>query len=279
MDIKNIVNEQFKKSVGKKEISFKTDINDMTLSSYLFIKENTDKLFVILNGALDRSRTGCLTYHRYSWHSLFDGSVLYIADPTLFKYESLSLSWYMGDKYTSIYPYLEKLVLNVAQNLNISSSKTIIYGSSGGGFSALQLASYLGNDTLAVCINPQTNILKYVETARDNFLAQCFSASIYDRSTLTNNHRFNAIKNIKICNTKVLYVQNETDVFHVKNHFNPLIRELDITDWTKTFTVDKSNKSRIQVLWYVHESGHAAEPKESLPEILKAVDYMIEKVR
>ncbi|OSI08051.1 Uncharacterised protein [Neisseria animaloris] len=279
MNISNYAKEKLQSSLGKSEVSFKYEINDMPLSSYLYKKESSDKLFVILNGALDRNRTTALTYHRYSWHPLFDGSVLYIADPTLFKHSSISLAWYMGDKYTPLYPYLKDFILSVASGLNISTSKLVLYGSSGGGFSAIQLASFIASGALAVCINPQTNIIKYVETNRDPFLAQCFSASWNDHQELSKNHRFNAIENVKLNNTKILYIQNETDNFHVKHHFEPFITQLGITNWQKNFEIDEENQSRVQVLWYKHESGHAAEPKECMPEIMRAINYMIDKVK
>ncbi|WP_386693734.1 hypothetical protein [Lonepinella sp. MS14435] len=274
-NIKTYVDSKFLIDSDKREISFKYDINDMHLSSYLYIKNNTNKLFVVLNGALGNNRTTALTYQRYSWHPLFSGSVLYIADPTLFKYDLLSLGWYMGDKYTPIYPYLVDFILAVCENLKLQPSNVILYGSSGGGFSALQLASYIGNKALAVAINPQTNIIEYPYNHRDNFLAQCFSASKNDYEMLSSNRHFNAIENIKMNNTKILYIQNDLDTFHVKHHFYPLIEAMDIQHWKKTFTIDEENKSNIQILWYSHESGHAAEPKESLPEIMTAIDYMV----
>ena len=279
MNISSLVDLKFKELANKSEISFKIQINDMPLSSYLYIKKDSNKLFVVLNGALEKNRKTNLTYQRYSWHPLFDGSVLYIADPTLFKYTSLSLAWYMGDKYTPLHGYLAEFALAVAKNLDIDIHHLVFYGSSGGGFTALQLASYVANGSVAVSINPQTNIMKYVDTNRDPFLAQCFSVSLNDHEELSRNHRFNAIENIKINNTKVLFIQNKTDVFHVTNHFEPLIADLNIKDWTKTFTVDKNNASRVQVLWYEHESGHGAEPKDFVPQIMSAVDYMINEVK
>lgn len=279
MNITSYVNSQFELNGQKSEISFKYQINDFPLSSYLYRKQDGRKLFVVLNGALERARKTNLTYQRYSWHPLFDGHVLYIADPTLFKYTSLSLAWYMGDKFTPLHGYLVDFVLSIAKNLNIERDHIVFYGSSGGGFTAMQLASYVSYGAVAVSINPQTSIMKYVDTNRDPFLAQCFSVSLNDYEDLARNHRFNAIENIKLNKTKVLLVQNETDVFHVKHHFEPLVNELDIKNWEKTFAVDVNNKSRVQILWYSHESGHGAEQKDSVPEIMNAIDYMIDVVK
>ncbi len=272
--MRKFVDKKFSDSVGKGEISFKLQVNDLPVSSYLYIKPGSDRLFVCLNGALDRGRTTSLTYHRYSWHPLFPGSVLYIADPTLFKYEDLSLAWYVGDKYTPIDGFLRDFVLAVAENLGVSRKRIVTYGSSGGGFAALQLGAGI-EDGVAVCINPQTNIMKYVEKDRDGFLLRCFSAGAEDFSVVNGNSRFNAIKRLGDSDVRVLYVQNETDTFHVKNHFEPFVSVLGVSGWKKTFTIDQENTSRVQVLWYSHESGHAAEPKESVPDIMKALDLMM----
>ncbi|WP_432785369.1 hypothetical protein AAEX37_02215 [Oligella sp. MSHR50489EDL] len=280
MNVVNYVYSQFKVGGEKSELSFKYQINDFPLSAYLYRKQKSKKLFVILNGALEKKRETSLVYHRYSWHPLFDGDVLYIADPTLFKYTDLFLAWYMGDKYTPLYEYLVDFVLSVASNLNIQRNQIVFYGSSGGGFTAIQLASHLSHGAVAVGINPQTNILEYYSArARECFLARCFSASLNDYEALYRNHRFNAIENIKLNNTKVLLVQNEMDIEHVKHHFEPAIKELGVKNWEKTFAVDSGNTSRVQVLWYSHESGHGAEQKDSVPEIMKAVDYMINEVK
>lgn len=281
MNIKNYVKKQFDNLNGKSEISFKYQFNDLMMSSYAYLKSNANKLFVVLNGALDRDTNDFFVYHRYSWHPLFSGHVLYISDPTLSKYGKygLRLAWYMGDRYTPLYPCLKEFIEQVAESLNLPLNRVVFYGSSGGGFSAIQLASYLGGDSLAVSINPQTNILKYEEDKVYQFLKYTLSATMEERQILSLNYRFNAIEHVKLNNTKVLYIQNSKDNFHVKNHFEPFIKELGVTNWQKTYSIDTENSSRIQVLWYNHESGHGAELKESFPEIMNAVEYMIAKVK
>lgn len=81
------------------DVSFKTPLEEgACFYSHLFIKRKSRKLYVIFNGALSSDRETSYLFHRYSWHSMFDGSVLYIADPTLIKHRDLNLAWYSGIK-------------------------------------------------------------------------------------------------------------------------------------------------------------------------------------
>ena len=274
MYIKSLVEEKFKTLNNKKEISFKFYINKMLLSAYCYIKPNADKLFIVLNGALDREKTkDGIIYHRYSWVEHFDGHVLFIADPTLTLYKDINLAWYMGDKYTPLYETLAMFITECANNLNCEYIVT--YGSSGGGFASMQLACLLDDNAMAVAVNPQTNIIKWFEDGRDSFLSDCFSTKLNEIKFLNDNSRFNAIKNIKENKPKILYIQNAQDKWHVKNHFEPLLKELNITGWSKTFELDKHNKSFLQILWYDHPSGHGAELKEHMPIIMNSINLML----
>ncbi|AGQ25922.1 TPA: hypothetical protein PW671_001717 [Mannheimia haemolytica] len=259
-----------------KEISFKAVINDLNFSSCLYIKPNTSKLYVILNGALIKEPRNPLIYHRHSWHLEFDGSVLYIADPTLFKYESINLAWYVGDKDTDLYPYLAEFVTSVATHLNVETDHIVTYGSSGGGFAALQLGARIGNGVVTVCINPQTNIMKYVPSYRNAFLNACFDFNAEEYDSLSNQEKFNALVLLKENTSKILYIQNTQDEFHHKWHFLPFLelKGIDLSEIEKTHWREQQSKD-VKVILYSHESGHAAEPKEMIPEILSAVDQLI----
>lgn len=272
MRIEEYIDLQFKETVVK-EKSFRYKVNDMEIVSYLYIKPNTNRLFVMLNGALTNEKRGLPIYHRYTWHSLFNGSVLYVADPTLLKYKELSLAWYLGDKFTYLMPYLRQLVISIAKQLGLDTHQIITYGSSGGGFASLQLASEIGGNALSVCINPQTNILNY--EPKVDFLSQCFGCLCNEQKPLNQNSRFNAILNVQINNTKVLFIQNEFDVFHVQNHFQPFVKALNV-QYDLSDKIDENNQSRIQVYWYKDEkTGHGPETKEMLPHIMDYVEHML----
>src|SRR5690625_3097942 len=60
-----------------------------------FVKRQSNRLLVILHGALDRNK---FTLPRFEYkRSLkdFRGSILFVQDPTLYTHEQLSLGWYV----------------------------------------------------------------------------------------------------------------------------------------------------------------------------------------
>ncbi|MDY4312259.1 hypothetical protein SOX05_20535 [Pseudomonas putida] len=124
-------------------------------------KPDTEYLYVFLNGSRGEDLNSFAPiprFGRWSWHQLFNGSTLFIEDPMLYKYETLNLGWYYG---TSDVDYLES-TLNIVKAVQkkINAAKIIFYGSSGGGYAALQLAARLP-DSFAISINPQTQLFKW----------------------------------------------------------------------------------------------------------------------
>lgn len=256
------------------EIEFKYPLKEGgELYAHLFIKSKSKKLYVIFNGALSADRKSSFLFQRYSWHSIFDGSVLYITDPTLIKYPQLTLAWYSGIRDFDFLDFVVHLVFRVQDALG--SSQIITYGSSGGGYTALQVASRIGEEATAVSINPQTSILAYETNPVNLFFATCFGIS-NTRSCYEylNSFRFNAIKAVKNSQCKVLYIQNTRDVFHVKRHYIPFMRECGISEHQWKQVISDQDNRRIKSYLYSHVSGHGAEPKSLVSEIIDMVDFI-----
>lgn len=260
---------------NKEEISFKEIVDDYEFSSYLYQKKNAKKLFIILNGALDQDRTSSNIYHRWSWNNLFDGSVLYIADPTLFKYKEVNLAWYIGDKDNQFHEFIKDFILKIAKKLDVNLSQIVLYGSSGGGFAALKLAGMIGNGALAVAVNPQVKVFNYKKEYVDKYLHICWSKM--DVKKIQARNEFDSLKSIQNSSCRVLFIQNLEDKFHYINHFIPFLEKFNIFSPDPKLSIEKQN-SRIRYMIYDHPSGHAAEPKEMLTEILKNIEYILENV-
>ena len=110
------------------------------------------KLYVFLNS----SRLGGSTiFHRWSWYSFIDGSMLNIDDPMYKEYEGLYTGFYYG---TWDVNYRE-LVCDIAKKfVDIHGFEEVIfYGSSSGGSAAIQCACYL-DGSKTIVINPQIKI-------------------------------------------------------------------------------------------------------------------------
>ncbi|WHH52218.1 hypothetical protein QFA96_07580 [Pseudomonas sp. Ap32] len=139
--------------------------NDARFDCLFHEKPDTEYLYVFLNGSRGedlKSFAPIPRFGRWSWHQLFNGSTLFIEDPMLYKYETLNLGWYYG---TAEDDYLDA-TLNIVKSvqMKIGAAKVIFYGSSGGGYAALQLAARL-SDSFAISINPQTQLFKWGSAA------------------------------------------------------------------------------------------------------------------
>src|SRR5699024_7620338 len=75
----------------------------------LFVKRRSSKLLIVFHGALNRDE---YTLPRFEYKSSlkdFDGSILFLQDPTLYLHKRLGLGWYIGtdtDDGHSIISYL-----------------------------------------------------------------------------------------------------------------------------------------------------------------------------
>lgn len=184
-------------------------------------KKNSEYLYVFLNGSRGETPDKFAPlprFGRWSWHELFNGSTLYIEDPMLYKYNDLNLGWYYGTEETS---YLD-LTLNIVKSIvkKTGNPKVIFYGSSGGGYAALHLASMLPH-SFAISINPQI--------ALDQWGSASDFSRITDIDLLANDkhHRNSTAKKIIESNSKFLIIQNILSIDDCALHLFPLCKSLD----------------------------------------------------
>ena len=154
----------------------------------------------------------------------------------------------------------------------------IVWGCGGGGGVRLGGGGSGGGGALAVCINPQTVVAKYEPEAVRAYFNTCFQYDDERIQQSSNHMKFNAIRAVKNSKCKVLYIQNTVDKSHYDNHFLSFIQECAISESETIYPLKKQSGGRIRTMIYSHESGHAAEPKEMVQDIISAIDYMVEDV-
>ncbi|GHA01210.1 hypothetical protein DC083_03430 [Ignatzschineria ureiclastica] len=238
--------------------------NDIRTSNYIFNtfykKGTSSKLTVLLNGAVgDRKKVILPVFQRYSWASEIEDHVLNINDPTLELDKNLRLGWYLGSKKFPLLPEIREVILQVAKSLNISIGDIVIYGSSGGGFAALNIAAYMGNNIKSVAINPQIQIKDYIATSTVNLFYEVsgFEYSDYHTSIID-------VIRSKENDFKGLIYQNEKDVHHYTKHFTPLLEALNIG--TNNFI-----HSNIKYIIFNDPRGHVGESKNMFSELIATV--------
>jgi hypothetical protein len=233
----------------------------------LYFEGKTDNLFVLLSGAIDRDKMNPPFFTRWAWRDKFPGHVLCISDPTLLANETINLGWYIGSEEHNATNDMAELVKHIAKILDIPNKRIISYGSSGGGFGALMLASKI-EGSLAVAINAQTNTLNY--WSNSSMVNTCFPNRSKEFIEENYGDRICAQKALKNSNSRVLIVQNTLDEHHWRVHYPPFAKEMGLP---MASGISKDGKHRAII--YDDPRGHVAETPEIFAEIMRNVDEML----
>lgn len=199
----------------------------------LVVNQGSPVLLVSLHGATDREK---YQLPRFEWLNTLIGtphSSLYFSDPTLLLGDGLQLSWYTGWDSLDLYAAMASVVREAVAGLNVD--RVVVLGSSGGGFAALQLSSYLPG-SVALAMNAQTRISAYtvhgslgVQRRYMNivmpFLNDPHGRSLEERTddwSLPMGDRLSAVRRYSTPVTNHVYLlQNTNDVHHYEDHFLP----------------------------------------------------------
>lgn len=180
-----------------------------------FKKGDEDSLVVFLNGAINRSVKAPPIFQRSSWLPSFQSHCLIIPDKIVEINSSLELSWYL-DKRGDFLRNIREYVIQKASELKVKHEKIVFYGSSGGGYAALMLASMV-EGSVAIAINPQINLRKYIGRVYQKFLVDTARHDLMIEHDLKDYFEFiGRIPNM-------IYVQNRGDVEHVNNQYIPFM--------------------------------------------------------
>jgi hypothetical protein len=250
-------------------LSLKTE--GSSLGRQLNRAPNANRLFVLLSGAVDRSRRTLPYFNRWSWDEDFPGHLLCVSDPTLRVHDNLRLGWYLGTSEVNWTATLARVVSRVAAQLDVQPSDITFYGSSGGGFAGIMLATHL-DGAGAIAINPQTNVLHYHPRPVKAMLMRCFPG-VKPRSAGLElvTQRFSATcRTARSPRARVLIAQNRLDEFHYKRHYTPFCDVLRLP-------VEGGPNSRCTRAAFPFEGpgGHfGAEPRKLVPELIDAFDAL-----
>ncbi len=87
-------------------------------------------------------------FDRWSWYEFVDESIIAYADPSFYYDDRITLGWFVGDE-TWYLEVVGNIIDNIAQNRKIANENILFYGSSGGGFASIGLATLLkGSKTI-----------------------------------------------------------------------------------------------------------------------------------
>ena len=107
-------------------------------------------------------------FDRWSWFNYFNESVLTYTDPTFHYDENITLGWYVGGEEWFL-EVISEIIQKIAINQEISNNNILFFGSSGGGFSSIGLATLI-KDSKALVNNSLFSIFDLSESHCKNLL-------------------------------------------------------------------------------------------------------------
>lgn len=203
-------------------------------------RRESESLIVVFHAAANPST---LTLPIFVGHKItrqVDASILFVSDPSLDF--GIPTGWYAGDAYRPLQRDLVAIISHVAHE--VAAQHLVFQGASAGGFASLFYSHHFPG-SLAIAINPQTDLNKHHAERVDTYLEACWNGKSGTPEPCLNLLQLyrNSFPNY------VLYLQNREDHFHVEKHYVP---------WAETFAASYGKLwSTLAGNW---GEGHAAPP-------------------
>ena len=198
---------------------YSININNKFLDLLVRIKVGAP-IVILFHGAVPRPKG--FKAPVFSGLNIVDDSFsrILISDPCLLESDELTLGWFCGTKDIPLQELLPPILKKI---FDISKpSKIIFAGGSGGGFASLFYSSFF-KDSYVIASNPQIDITNYYINHVQRYAHYSW------RSDVDNLNRY-IIKDVSELyadhGNTVLYIQNESDLFHIKNHCKPFIERV-----------------------------------------------------
>ena len=137
--------------------------NEITYDFIIRLSSNNHNLICFGSGHNSRnmrnSKNQIITppfLNRWSYYKYFNESIIAYADPTFFRDENITLGWYVGgdEWYLKV---ISEIIKKICINHNINQNNILFYGSSGGGFASIGLATLI-KDSKALVNNSSFDV-------------------------------------------------------------------------------------------------------------------------
>lgn len=243
-------------------------VNGIELFFFANIKENSDKLTIMLPGAVNRSK-GIFNFQRYSWSDDVDGSVIVFLDPTVAEDNDITIGWFQGDANHYAIPTLGTFIHNLIEKNGFDEGALTLFGSSAGGFTCLKLADSFLRSTVKV-INPQTRVYNYSPNEVNKLISWLFPHNEEGELTDEQKERLTISLNLDR-EGPIFYYQNKHDGHHVHKHLEPLLKTLPKNLYTTIEGEQILESTPLNVIYYEDaEKGHSPPSKEDTLKILNS---------
>lgn len=252
---------------------FKAQANSQ-IHDFIYFPYNNQNLFVLCPSAIIRGKFPVPYFYRWLWaaNGKFPGNVIVMSDPSFLLDPNLRAGWLVGTRENDATKNFASIINIFCKTLKISFKNLIFWGSSAGGFVAMQLSKYFPGST-AVSVNAQTDIYKF--EAYDRLYRIGFPGMTDDEINNLYSERLTVLANIdKLKHNRIIMVQNIQDTHYYEKHFKPFVRKL-VNDANLEFPVGILNipGSGFTCLVYSSPNGHEAETEEMAQLIIKKLSH------
>lgn len=236
---------------------------DLPINFLFNFKGKSLPLVVFFHGAVDQSKTQIPHYVGASLAARLNFNSVHIADPSLNRSTELRSCWYLGTDSTDFQVSLANLISHIASST--MAPRTVLFGSSAGGFPCLALVSKLKNCT-SVVNSPCTSLLEHPnKTLIESFESHCLQrreiAEFLQTRFLCANHNFEILDG-----NFLVYLMNIGDQHNIKSFATSFFSQFNIPfpDQTGDYFFPKG-----ELIVRDWGRGHRYPP----------VDFLIEKIR
>lgn len=248
----------------KIKYNIKTEIHyaseNFTYCFLVRLKRFTPKILVLSNGAIDPKKSKPPVFMRNKWSDDFDASQIYLDDPTIHK-DKLRIGWGQGTENEFVLEVYSEIIKKLTAKLKIEDENVYYYGSSAGGFMSMILSS-MHNYSNVIVNNPQTDVIKYVESASKPLIELVYGDVDYAYENYA--HRLDVIEAFKYYGytPNILYLQNRLCSPDMKKHYFPYMQKYSKSnlDLERTTTIFYHNK----------KAGHAPLGKEETVKLINS---------
>ena len=223
----------------------------------LLVNRGSSTLVVSFHGALNRKKYSIPRFERLRTLLRYRVNSMYFSDPSLHIDPGLELSWFTGWRAADVHRDIASWIMHTAAVLD--SEDIVLTGSSGGGFAALMVGSYIPDSTV-ITYTPQVDIRlyeadgQYPHAAKRSYirhvwpeLARGTNLERFDFSKKWNEsieERTSAVTRYsRQRDTRILFVSNTRDEHHHRVHLPALRSVID-------------DPSRFLVQTYTGPAGH-----------------------
>lgn len=164
LDISQIYETDFKQ---RKLTLYQILWNDVTYDFLIHYVPGSDRMVSFGTGSMSNRNLPLPFFARLTWYPDVPVTAVWYGDPTLYDGD-LPLYWYYGNNDCWYLENIAFLLFILADKLDAHLSDSLFFGSSGGGYSSLVLATLLHGK--AAVINPQFILANYNEQYYERFL-------------------------------------------------------------------------------------------------------------